>query len=492
MAVADVHVRRQVVHGRLVGDGRAGATALRAAVTEHLLDDLAGLPAGDGYWLVRRLELRTTVGAGWSSPRMSRALARSIGAALDTALGAGQGAPGVLWFPSRAAFLARFLTDLAADRTSGRWEYATLLADDASAARVLGRLAVEEPQDVGEALLLLSEGDAEAVLVDLVADQAGLLRVLAGSSGGGDRVGTVLDALHVLVGRGCDTGALLLALAAARRGSLALADVAAAALVVAQAVDDLGRGGPSAVDAVRHGRWADLARDSGLLDVAGWPAAHRSMLVDAVAPNAADRHAPPAGALWHTPFGGAFLLVPLLEDLGDWAAAARSWPSCADGTHECAADRAARLLCLAQALGAPRAGAAARDPVLRLLLGVPAGVDLEVWLRLVPHAAVAEAAATLRVSEPTAPTGTEELLEWAAAELLGSLGRRLPGMATASAAHLQRNVLDLDAWVQVGEDSCGVELGDPPLGVLVSMAGLNSGSLVVPGTEMRWTLTTSR
>jgi len=63
-------------------------------------------------------------------------------------------------------------------------------------------------------------------------------------------------------------------------------------------------------------------------------------------------------------------------------------------------------------------------------------------------------------------------------------------MATASAAHLRRNVLDLDADVRPETDRIVVALGRPPLNLLLSLTGMNRRSFLLPATGARpWLLT---
>ena len=497
MAVDDLLVERQVVRGRLVGDAAAGERALRVAVGEHLAADLADLPGlagGEGYWVIRRLALQARVGSGWTSTQVSRALARSVTRGVGTALSDGPDATTVLWFPSHASYLARFLCDLAEHRAAGRWEYAGLVDPGASPAEALDGLAAERPGQVGEALLELTRAEAELVVEGLAPDQGRLLQLVAGQPAQPGRVGPVLRSLRRLLTEGRSVGALLLAVAAARDHECSLAQVADPARAAADAVAVVRAGGELAAASLRAGRWGDLARHGdGFLGVVGWSVEQRAELTAAVtepAPRASGERA-------HTAFGGAFLLLRFLDDLWDWAEATRGWP--AVGGFPPAGP--GRLVCVAVALGEERCAAATRDPLLRRLLGVPEELDLGRWLASVPRhrarsfdevaAHPGEAAAVALPSPFSGPAAGS--LGRAARLALQSLGRRLPGMAGSSPTYLRRNVLDLDAWVELEDREVVVELGDPPLAVLVSMAGLNRGSFVLSDAEgVRWTLTTSR
>ena len=133
--------------------------------------------------------------------------------------------------------------------------------------------------------------------------------------------------------------------------------------------------------------------------------------------------------------------------------------------------------------------------MLRAALGVSADLDLAEWLDEVPEAQLGTFEATVAL-----PDGAEEvalavvaspasrLVGRVARAVVGELGRRLPGMASASPAYLWSNVLDVDAWVRFEEHEVTAELGHAPLSVLLSMTGLDRGTFVVG--EVRWTLTT--
>jgi hypothetical protein len=75
--------------------------------------------------------------------------------------------------------------------------------------------------------------------------------------------------------------------------------------------------------------------------------------------------------------------------------------------------------------------------------------------------------------------------------LLSALGHRLPGMATASAGYLVRNVLDIGARITFGDGEVLVELDHPPLGVLLSITGLDRDGFT-GGDGRRWTLSQLR
>jgi hypothetical protein len=86
-----------------------------------------------------------------------------------------------------------------------------------------------------------------------------------------------------------------------------------------------------------------------------------------------------------------------------------------------------------------------------------------------------------------------EAVRVASSALLREFVYRLAGMATASAEYLRRNVFVLDAELTREPERIAVELGHPPLDVLLSMAGLNRGSFTLPATgDVAWVLTSAR
>ena len=79
---------------------------------------------------------------------MARSLAHALLKELDRVTAEGATDPDVLWFRDRAAFLARWVADLARGQTEGRWEYRRLAVPGAGAggsAAVAAR-ATEEPE----------------------------------------------------------------------------------------------------------------------------------------------------------------------------------------------------------------------------------------------------------------------------------------------------------------------------------------------------------
>ncbi|WP_156046695.1 hypothetical protein [Rhodococcus wratislaviensis] len=474
---------------------------------------MAGLGAPSGYWLIRRLDVDAAVGGDWTSSQMAGGVASAMARSLDEALRSSTSPESMLWFPDRASFLGRFLLDLAEGRASRRWEYgqfAELMADPHAA---LGRLAATEPEVVLEALLHL-DIPALATVIDDVEPRlvSEVLRSLTGSSGE-PLLGAVLEATRDLTSTGRlpdgERAALMIAFTAARRygaapfGAYAVpaAEVAAALRLLHQAQD----GSHEVATLLSIGAWTELMGVVGstgmdsLLPLVGWSADDRRRLCTIVTEPESDRI---ESDRILTPYGGMFLLLPLLDDLWDWESATRDWPD-VDGVPS---NWLAQLLVLTAALGRGRTTATVGDPVLRLALDIPDGLEtraLASWLgdlgpeqlesfaervgnRLGEHV---DECASLTLPFASSPGAT--LVGRAATSMIGELGRRLPGMAAATTSYLGRNVLEFDAAVTVGAEQVVAELGSPPLHVLLSLAGLNRGTFRPPGDGNRtWMLTT--
>ena len=491
-APADIRVQRHVADCRVLGSGPEGRRALLAALEHDLaldLEDALGAIGLTGYWVLRRLDVRACVGAAWSSPRMSGAVAREVACAVADRVRQGGDPETALWFPDRAAFVARFLLDLAEGRARERWEYAQfaeLLRDPYAGPATL---AADEPDVVADALLLLAPTELEIVASSCDGDA--LLQVLGGPSRPVS-VEPLLLALRQLASAGrleVPGVALVVAVTAARASGLPVATVSGAARELAGILDLLRAGGsrrPELVAAVRDGRWRDLVALVGptdaFLPLVRWSPADRAALMTAL-------EGPPLTRAEvdrvHTPFGGGLLLLPLLDDLGDW-------PATSAGV--------AKLACLTSALGRGRSLAPAADPVLRAALGVPDDLDVATWVEGLTDEDVRDLESRIRLAETSeaflrlpatlGATAGGSLVSRVARAAYAELGRRLPGMASASPAYLWRNVLDLDASVVFGVAEVVVELGHAPLSVLLSLTGLDRGSFVEVEGSRRWTLTT--
>ncbi len=501
MTQPDVLIRRLVAHGR-VPAGSASGAALSRAMEGGLagpLEQALAATGHQGYWLIRSLQVRACVGADWTVARMAEGVARSVRDAVERKARRGGDAAEMLWFPDRASFWAQYLLDLARGRTRGRWEYAGF---DAARSWVDGASALLRRDGPGlvEALATLTPSELDELAGRVKADP-----LLESVTDGTRSVGPVLLALRLLREQGRlavgDSTGLLLAVTAITAASAgaprgpeglkALSSVSRPALDVAalvRLVSAAGAGSVPLLTAVADGQWSQIARIAGADDFLGlvpWSTAERGTLVDTLT----SRPVEVSGERWHTRFGGAFVLLPLLQQLWPWREATAAWPE----PRGAPAERVAQLGVLAAAMGARGHDAALEDPALRTVLGIPTGVEAHGWLTGLDPAPFAEATG-LDPGEEVDPwlATTPAFLGGAAAALLRELGRLLPGMASASPAYLWHNVLDLEAWVTCApDDRAGlVELGHAPMGVLLAVSGLGRGELRVEGAEVsRWILT---
>lgn len=386
-----LRVRRHVIRARVAepdrGTGRAVAACLGGGLADALGDRLASLAGSvdDGsVWLIRRLDVRAVVAESWTARQIASQVAADAARALVVTLDHGADGASVLWFPSRAAFLARFLLDVAAGRAAGRWEYAQFRdAAGRPASSTITATIIAEPRDALDALSSLAAAER--------------VRVLAAITPTGAR--SVLDAWTDLVpGVPIDPAvAVVDALARLAERSQLPDDPHAAALAIfvevaveTQSVPPAGTDqrardvgalatllrGPRAArlaDAVAAGAWREVAADeAGLLaGMVAWPADLRRDAVRSLAgagTGLARRGDGPERLT--TPLGGMFLLLPLLGEL-PWWTATTTWTRL-QGVE---ADRLLQYLAVIAALGADRNAAAFRDPVLRLALGIPASLD---------------------------------------------------------------------------------------------------------------------
>ena len=500
---ATLHVRRHVARCRVLGTESAPLHELAAELAR--LD----LPGPQGIWLIRRLDVHACLAPGAGSQQAARILAQAVVRQLRSTLSAGHDQPGVLWFPDRVSYVAQWIVDLCHDRAQGRWEYAELGSAPFSAA--VRELAAAEPRTVHTALRGLPGAELDEALARLApGDAAAIVHAVAAAPGGGD-ASAVAQCVRALLDDGrlpSDTYRATLAVVLAlgeqvTAGSAGLArEVAAVAGAVRvcgyRARDDLAR-------ALVDGDWRTAARLGGPAAVTalrGWSGDDRAgMMATLVGP------AGPAPAeAGHTTLGGIFLLLPLLAEL-PLADATEGWPV----LREVSAKQVVSALSITGVLGPDRAARAIADPWLRLALGLPqlTPPDLANWGARVSAADVETLTATLGPAVARHADGLKQdqpdptlmqpavaadpvvgALHLASSALLRELSYRLPGMATASAAHLRRNVLDLDADVRPEADRIVVVLGRPPLNLLLSLTGMNRRSFLLPATGARpWLLT---
>lgn len=376
-------------------------TRLDEAVTGSLRDALGAalaplLPETDpSIWLIRRLEVQVDVNAAWDGQQIARAWTPQITRSLATVLQDGQDGESVLWFPDRAAYLSRFLVDAAEGRSAGKWYYeafdnlrllptSALLRTAICEQPAIGKAALRQlsATELGTVLRVLTSPDARRILDALVADA---------SAGDEPRCFKAVWAVWETPGRGSlENGeewhsALRLYLEAhgrdpavqgrsLKRAALALVRLArvvsgdAGSLLAALASGDL----PALYSVAGAGDAEVLApllrcpRD--------WV---RDVVQVLLSKRAAEQAPTEVCGLRDTPFGGSFLLLPLLDTL-PLEQATHGWPDAAEATPAALV----RFLLLLKCCGRSRANQMFRDPVIRDLMAVPPALstaDLADW-----------------------------------------------------------------------------------------------------------------
>ena len=167
-------------------------------MTEHLMMD-------DAVVLIRRLELELTLNAGWDKVRLARHWAQHILRELLRAVHTERDG-GVIRYPNRPAFVARFLADLAKGQAWGKWFYQQFDGLKMLPVSAAIRTALCDPDNGGaEALLRLSESDLVKVLHHLTTQDARrVLTYLASHAAGASDSVSVASGAHAVGGSADD------------------------------------------------------------------------------------------------------------------------------------------------------------------------------------------------------------------------------------------------------------------------------------------------
>jgi hypothetical protein len=374
-------------------------------------------PNDPSVWLIRRLDVIVALGAdALQGDQCTHDWGAEIASSLTRTIARGADGLSVLHFSDRAAYLAHFLGDLASGRSWDRWyygEFETLRALPTSAA--IRETLLREPQ-LAEAVLL-GLGSATDRLVNVLTESDALrFYDLCGGPAGIDSdvprsiVEAALAAWPALV-----PPSTFLDISAART-ALRLYLVLrrdcpnAGARSVRSAVDSLlgfarlVRRLDHASELIEHLRDGDLRsavevarRSGGTLPVESLLFARRIAMGDTdlftnilrtLAPasiSTPQRFSESAGTLeaFSTAFGGAFLLLPKLLELGVHDVIENA-PYVDSGDKTAAALRALVLL---KGLGRERANAAVCDPAVSLAAGTESVSITETLERLADKAA---------------------------------------------------------------------------------------------------------
>src|SRR5262249_50915884 len=132
-------------------------------------------------WIIRRLEVRIALNAALERDQITRAIGAQIGRSLGLVLQDRSDSTNVLRFPNRAAYLASFLFDLAADTAWNNWYYESFAGLKSLPVSSALRTAIGDDAGIGlDALHSLSEPELANVLRRLTtADARRTLDVLA-------------------------------------------------------------------------------------------------------------------------------------------------------------------------------------------------------------------------------------------------------------------------------------------------------------------------
>jgi hypothetical protein len=363
---------------------------LDGAITDGLSQTLAavlwGTAAGpdSGVWLIRRLPIDLDVNAGWERDVLRRALSERVARALADTIQGGADGQNVVWFPDRAAHLATFLADRA-DGRGEQWYHEAFAGLRPLAASAAVRTAVCDAPPTGLAALLRLAPDAlRRVLAALtVQDARRLLDVLAGDAPAGEPARCLEAAWAAWRGLlrapldGADARDALRLYLASCTGGAAGAPLRASALALVRLTRRLDAAGPQEaarlLGAIAGSDLAALYLAAGTADAealsplrAAPPELVRTIgEVLSARGRTAAATVPAAPGPIDTPFGGAFLLLPLLDEL-PLAEATAGWPDAGDTPVAALV----RFLLLVKSCGAARAADAFRDPLLRALLRV--------------------------------------------------------------------------------------------------------------------------
>jgi hypothetical protein len=347
-------------------------------------------------WVIRRLEIEVGMNAAWERDQLARAITMQLGRTLGATLEDGADQANVRRFPDRAAYLASFLCDLAAGAAWGCWYYESFAGLRLLPTSTALCTAICDQPDTGlAALRQLADEELLPVLRALGAQDARrILDNLAESVTAGDELRccqTAWTAWQTIEARLFTVGdewrqSLYLFLAANREqedvGGLSLKNASLALLRLARKLaSDPAEQYERVLTALTGGEVAALYAVAGATDAErllpllrcppAWVRNVAQTLTTRSAGEVTEENATTPRRR-DTAFGGAFLLLPMLDEL-PLIEATRDWPH----ADEAAAITLARFLLLVKCCGQNHAQRAFYDPLLRDLLLIPPGVSPE-------------------------------------------------------------------------------------------------------------------
>jgi hypothetical protein len=513
----------------LVARGHPSPERLQARLAEAagdtLRETLASLlathvdPADDTIWLIRQLEIDVSMNTAWDRNQLGRVWAQRIALALVETFSAGPDDGNVRMFRNRSDYIACFLSDLVVGRAWSRWYYRAfdgLRALPISAA--IRTVVVRDPVVGFDALLTLPTDVLVRVLSSLTPhDARWILRVVPKTGilvAPLDAFGLVLQAYEQLHGdtslNGDARSILRLMLESIRirpehSGEEVAKSARALITLIRVAISQ-----PRIVQQIRR-----AITQSGL---AGLYTVVSTADAEALAPLC---HADPTWfarvesvlAVTHipelsqddgldvdiraTPFGGAFLLLPMLlaspvQTLIETLAA--GWPEC----RKTSAVSLLRFLVLAKCLGGSSLPRLMLDPVMRDLFQIHPSLglaDVAEWLSTLAlrHGPEIRSIGLTKndaryLAFPPFVRETSSIrkaIGRVAIHVLRDFSRRLPGFARASFVHLQVNFLSGSATLEQQPERRVVRLGRPPLDVILNMTGMSRTTYRLPWLDNR-------
>ena len=348
-------------------------------------------------WFIRRLELDFAVNTEVNLSALSQVWAEEIAAGLMTALKS-RGAE-VIHFPNQTAYLANFLLDLSQGYAWSKWHYSRFDGLRMLPASAAIRTVICESPEIGlEALSLLSESGCNAVVTSLLASDADRILTSVSSISNGASAGdetTCFEAindrwqtsLNVLTGDE-ERRRLLLFLSVVRNrpalaGEVLRTAVTALCRLAKLVHEEHAFQGHQLIDALQH---YDIRA---LYDIAGFDQGAILMPLLRCSAECLETllqrisGAPVVNAQTRrqtrfTAFGGAFLLLPLLDKF-PLQAATYGWPD----LGSLSAATMTRFLILVCCFGRKRALGCFRDPLLRDLMQMDPQINAEMvmdWL----------------------------------------------------------------------------------------------------------------
>ena len=343
----------------------------------------------ESIWLIRRLDVPLVVSSAWSGERSARRFAEEVSRAIAQSVAAG--GEDVIQFPNRAAYLARFLSDLAAGQAWGKWYYEAFRGLRVLPLSSALRSAICDAPLAGlNALLLLPERSAARVLESLTASDARQVLEHLPGNGGTDAPTFAFDRLwEAWLSRGIElssidqepTEALGLYLEVCRRQPVAGATVKAMAKAMVRMARLLDGSvtSESLLDALTKCDGAALYavdRGSDILSPLLHVKPGHVLAVARRLQNHRPHHGTPAAQRF-TAFGGIFLLLPILDEIPLDAATA-DWPD----LNQTSPTDVVRFLILLKCFGRRRAARMFYDALVRDLMKITPAVtwpELRSW-----------------------------------------------------------------------------------------------------------------